>query len=145
MQNSDYNKMEVRTITAGENESLWSGVGIQILIDGTVYTDGDDYYVNVDSFFEALGQQEAVIQFVGGCHMPPCCANGAGTTITPEAWIWNDSNPPTFRLCWADVRQSAFLMVKTIDEHTGRNEEVWCAKVERIPFYRSQLALLESR
>lgn len=142
MQNFGYNKLEVRTRADEDNVSVRPGVGIQILIDGTIYIEGDDYYVDVDSFFEALGQQEAVIEFVGGCHHPACCANGAWTTISPEAWIWKPSN---FQLRWADVRQAAVLMLKIIDEHTERNEEIWCAKVERIPFYRTQLTLLEAR
>ncbi|MDR3614812.1 MAG: hypothetical protein P4L53_14735 [Candidatus Obscuribacterales bacterium] len=143
MQNVVYNKIEVR-ITTDENEGVYyrPGVGIQILIDETVYIDGDDYYVNVDSFFEALGQQNAEIEFVGGCHHPPCCANGALTATSPEAWIWNTSN---FRLRWTNVHQAAALMLKIIDEHTERNHEVWCASVERMPFYRSQLTLLDTR
>lgn len=144
MHNLSYNTIEVRTRTDEGNESALPGVGIQILIDGTVYIDGDDYYVNVDSFFEALGQQKAVIEFVGGCHYPACCANGAWTTISPDAWIWNPQ-PPNFRLRWADVRQAAAVMLEIIDEYTGRNEQIWCAKVERIPWYRAQMTLLEAR
>lgn len=144
MQNFDYNTIEVRTRADDGNKPVRPGVGIQILIDGTVYIDGDDYYVNVDSFFEALSQQEAVIEFVGGCHYPACCANGAWTTISSDAWIWN-SRPPIFRLRWTDVRQEAAAMLKIIDEHTGRNEQVWCANVERMPWYRAQIALLEAR
>jgi len=91
MRKAHYNEMEVRTITARGVVSARAGVGVQILIDVAVYTGGDDYYVNIDSFFEALGQQSAVIEFVGGCHNPPCCANGAWTNLSPEAWCWNNS------------------------------------------------------
>jgi hypothetical protein len=103
--------------------------------------------VNVDSFFEALGHEEAVIEFVGGCHEPSCCANGACTNFSGEAWIWNEDliHVPTIRLRWDDVYKATGSMLAVIDEYTERNEKVWNAKIERIPFYRSQLTLLEAR
>ena len=73
-----YNKIEIRIMpddVYGARDR--PGFGIQILIDDEVYTEGDDYYVNIESFFKALSEPEAVIEFIGGCHYPACCANGA--------------------------------------------------------------------
>lgn len=141
MRKTHYNEIDIRTVTAEKIQSI-SGLGIQILVDGTVYTDGDDYYVNVDSFFEALAQQSAVIEFIGGCHHPPCCANGAWTNLSPMAWCWNNSK---IRLRWIDVHRVARSMLEIIEEHAEQKQEVWCAKHERMPFYREQLIALEKR
>lgn len=143
MKKVHYNKIECCTRTDEKyGESHYGGVGVQILIDGIVYVDGDDYYVDVDSFFQALAQQSAVIQFIGGCHIPACCANGARTNLSPEAWCWNDS---TIRLKWLEVHNIATFILSEIELQTSRKEEVWTAKLENLPFYRSQLQLLENR
>ena len=43
------NKIEIRTAIAdGVSIYARAGIGIQILIDGIVYTDGEDYYVDID-------------------------------------------------------------------------------------------------
>ena len=141
MKKTHFNEIEVRTCTDDDPVTGCAGIGIHILIDGTVYIDRDHYYVNVESFFEALAQQSAVIEFVG-CDYPPCCANGAWTDLSPEAWCWNQSE---IRLLWSDVHKAAASMLKVIDEQTARSEVVWCAEKERIPFYRMQLKLLEAR
>lgn len=119
-----------------------SGLGVQILIDGNVYVDGDDYYVNVDSFFQALAQQSAVIQFIGGCHIPECCANGARTNLSPDAWCWNDS---TIRLKWSDVHKVATYIMSEIESQTSIKKQVWTVKIERLSFYQTQIQLLENR
>lgn len=142
MRRTPYNELEVRTVTAGGEILSRAGIGIQVLIDGTVHAQGEDYYVNIDSFFEALGQQSGVIEFIGGCHLPACCAIGAWTTLSPESWCWNKSE---IRLRWPDVYKAADWMLKVIDEHSAHNEEVWCAIPKRIPFYRTQLQVLATR
>lgn len=143
MQNIVYNKIDVRSRSDGPGEGI-SGEGIQILIDGTVYTDGDDYYVNVDSFFEALAQDQAVIEFVGGCHYPPCCANGAWTKISMEAWIWNEDleKVKTIRLRWSEVLEVTAWMLRLIEK---KGTGVWCANMERMDYYQDQLTLLAQR
>ena len=132
-----FNKIEIRSTSAGGG-SIYErpGVGIQILIDDVVYVDGEDYYVDVKTFFQALPEPKAVVTFVGGCHIPDCCANGAWTELSADAWYWNERR---IRLAWSDVFKIATSMIAFIEEHATRGEDVWCADVEQIDFYRKQL------
>lgn len=143
MKKLHYNKIECCTRTdENSSGSYYGGVGVQILIDGIVYIDGDDYYVDVDSFFQALAQQSAVISFIGGCHERGCCANGARTNRSPEAWCWNDS---TIRLKWSDVYKVAMFILGEIERQISIKGQVWTVKLEKLPFYQTQLQLLENR
>ncbi|MBS2009018.1 MAG: hypothetical protein JST01_18345 [Cyanobacteria bacterium SZAS TMP-1] len=142
MQETGFNKIEVRTMpdeVYGARDR--PGVGIQILIDDDVYTEGDDYYVNIESFFKALSEPEAVIEFIGGCHLSPCCANGAWTKLASDAWYWNDRR---IRLSWPDICKVSAEMLDIITECTGRKEEVWTAEASRMEFYRKQLEYAET-
>jgi hypothetical protein len=142
MQQDSYNNIEIRTTSAyNELISPRGGVGVQILIDGVVYTEGDDYYVDVDSFFAALSEPKAVITFVGGCHQPGCCANGAWSELAADAWLWNDSN---IRLSWTDVHRVAEAMLKIVEEQNSKRVQVWCANPNQIDFYRFQLTYAQA-
>lgn len=101
---------------------------VKVIIDGVIQTD-DDYCLYVDTFFDCIGiprnAERKVVELLGGCGVPDCCAEGFLTENLGTYWNWfnlgllseaSDWKPYTartsdYRLAWGDVLTAANQIV----------------------------------
>ncbi len=77
---------------------------VKVIVDGVVQTD-DDYCLYVDTFFDCIGKpspaERNVVEFLGGCGVRDCCAEGYFTESCGIYWNWFNHGLRTEASCWA--------------------------------------------
>ncbi len=127
-------EFEIRIDPPGDG--LQGDLVITVLINGLIVTD-DDYCLDVDSFFEAIGAPESTVKFVGGCGVPECCGTGYKTFSYQHSWQWDK-----FHLDWSAVYMATQVIIAEVERLTERSY-TYKQLHPRLPFYCQKLAELE--
>ncbi len=110
---------------------------VRVLINGSNLAD-PDYYLNIDTFFSAVGEQKAAVEFIGGCGIEECCGISYQTFSTPFSWQWAD-----FHFRWDEVYEAARIIVDHIEQLMAEKKELLPGRYN-LEFYKQKLCLLIS-
>lgn len=101
---------------------------VKVIVNGVIQTD-DDYCLYVDTFFDCITShpwnERKCVEFLGGCGIRDCCAEGLFAYCFSTHWNWfslglrseaSNWEPYTarrtdFRLAWSDVLTAANQIV----------------------------------
>lgn len=115
-----------------------------VMINGKICP-ADDYSLDWDSFFAAIGVSAARIRFLGGCGIFDCCGLYLSCYSMSDCWRWtalgefdNSTQPEFWYVDWSDVIVAAEQVIGEL--------ELWCHKefygflTEKLHEYRAKLA-----
>ncbi len=86
---------ELKHIPQEERESWQSKLAFKLCVNGELALDSDRT-VEIDSFFDSIGVRLGLLEFIGGCGVPSCCAEGRNVSATNECWILFDLQDSSF-------------------------------------------------
>lgn len=105
----------------------------------------EDYFIDIKSFFKAMGCRESKVVFIGGCGYAACCAEGRVTRASDSCWTWNDFRENEwieFHFDWSDVLVAACQIVEHIDGLV-----IWSPEYEEyhdeLPGFRENLEIIK--
>lgn len=116
---------------------------VKILINGKIVPE-PDYWLNIDTFFSAVGNRASEIEFIGDCGVAGCCADGFRTFDMGTCWQWA-ARTATFNFSWLQVHEAAELIISEIDKLSGQKRRICKSLIENIPEYQKKIQEIRAR
>ena len=114
----------------------------KVLINGNIVPE-PDYWLNIDTFFSAIGSRASKIEFIGDCGVADCCADGFRTFDMGSCWQW--AKATTFNFSWLQVHAAAELIISEIDQLTGQKRRICETLIESLPEYQKKTQEIKAR
>ena len=131
-------KFHVLVRPEGYPERYQGDLVIQAVINGHVVKD-DDYCLDIDTFFSAIGKDgTTIVSLLGSCADKGCCGEGFYTFPNAECWNWGWDDVE-YRLSWSDVLLAAMQIIVEIEKLASDSGFAYKELHPRLPFYYGKL------